>query len=175
MSQEQQTNKILQQYQNRLDDSERRLKQQQMEKDSQIKGIISRWLVFRLNQSWQKWGCAELPLLEIYFFLFTPNTMICYYNIHLHRSKCLSASTQRFIKVVTHIYQWPALPFFYFRNCLNLIPFFFQINKRLLPLCLCQRSYTQCCTMRCQWRLSRTGSSAVVYFRWCIFTTIAME
>lgn len=44
MSQEQQTNKILQQYQNRLEDSERRLKQQQIEKDSQIKGIISRWL-----------------------------------------------------------------------------------------------------------------------------------
>lgn len=43
MSQEQQTNKILQQYQNRLEDSERRLKQQQVEKDSQIKGIISRW------------------------------------------------------------------------------------------------------------------------------------
>uniref|UniRef100_A0A669CE06 Synaptic Ras GTPase activating protein 1 n=1 Tax=Oreochromis niloticus TaxID=8128 RepID=A0A669CE06_ORENI len=42
LTQEQQTNKILQQYQNRLEDSERRLKQQQMEKDSQIKGIISR-------------------------------------------------------------------------------------------------------------------------------------
>lgn len=42
MSQEQQTSKILQQYQNRLEDSERRLKQQQMEKDSQIKGIITR-------------------------------------------------------------------------------------------------------------------------------------
>uniref|UniRef100_A0AAX7T7N2 Synaptic Ras GTPase activating protein 1a n=1 Tax=Astatotilapia calliptera TaxID=8154 RepID=A0AAX7T7N2_ASTCA len=42
LSQEQQTNKILQQYQNRLEDSERRLKQQQMEKDSQIKGIINR-------------------------------------------------------------------------------------------------------------------------------------
>lgn len=42
LSQEQQTNKILQQYQNRLEDSERRLKQQQLEKDSQIKGIISR-------------------------------------------------------------------------------------------------------------------------------------
>lgn len=42
MTQEQQTNKILQQYQNRLEDSERRLKQQQLEKDSQIKGIISR-------------------------------------------------------------------------------------------------------------------------------------
>lgn len=41
-SQEQQTSKILQQYQNRLEDSERRLKQQQMEKDSQIKGIINR-------------------------------------------------------------------------------------------------------------------------------------
>lgn len=42
LSQEQQTSKILQQYQNRLEDSERRLKQQQLEKDSQIKGIISR-------------------------------------------------------------------------------------------------------------------------------------
>ncbi|KAM8767308.1 ras/Rap GTPase-activating protein SynGAP-like isoform 2-T3 [Acanthopagrus schlegelii] len=42
MSQEQQTNKILMQYQNRLEDSERRLKQQQLEKDSQIKGIINR-------------------------------------------------------------------------------------------------------------------------------------
>ncbi|KAM4580914.1 synaptic Ras GTPase activating protein 1b isoform 5-T5 [Odontesthes bonariensis] len=41
-TQEQQTNKILLQYQNRLDDSERRLQQQQLEKDSQIKGIISR-------------------------------------------------------------------------------------------------------------------------------------
>ncbi|XP_077599893.1 ras/Rap GTPase-activating protein SynGAP isoform X2 [Stigmatopora nigra] len=41
-SQEQQTSKILQQYQCRLDDSERRLKQQQVEKDSQIKGIINR-------------------------------------------------------------------------------------------------------------------------------------
>ncbi|XP_077446544.1 ras/Rap GTPase-activating protein SynGAP isoform X1 [Stigmatopora argus] len=41
-SQEQQTSKILQQYQCRLDDSERRLQQQQVEKDSQIKGIINR-------------------------------------------------------------------------------------------------------------------------------------
>lgn len=42
LTQEQQTNKILLQYQNRLDDSERRLQQQQVEKDSQIKGIINR-------------------------------------------------------------------------------------------------------------------------------------
>uniref|UniRef100_A0A3B5B4R5 Ras/Rap GTPase-activating protein SynGAP-like n=1 Tax=Stegastes partitus TaxID=144197 RepID=A0A3B5B4R5_9TELE len=42
LTQEQQTNKILQQYQCRLEDSERRLKQQQLEKDSQIKGIINR-------------------------------------------------------------------------------------------------------------------------------------
>ncbi|XP_059920487.1 synaptic Ras GTPase activating protein 1b isoform X5 [Gadus macrocephalus] len=42
LSQEQQTSQILLQYQNRLDDSERRLRQQQHEKDSQIKGIISR-------------------------------------------------------------------------------------------------------------------------------------
>uniref|UniRef100_A0A8D3A0Y0 Ras/Rap GTPase-activating protein SynGAP-like n=1 Tax=Scophthalmus maximus TaxID=52904 RepID=A0A8D3A0Y0_SCOMX len=45
VSQEQQTSKILQQYQCRLDDSERRLKQQQVEKDSQIKGIINRLMV----------------------------------------------------------------------------------------------------------------------------------
>ena len=43
LSQEQQTSKILLQYQNRLDDSERRLRQQQVEKDSQIQGIISRY------------------------------------------------------------------------------------------------------------------------------------
>ncbi|XP_036393909.1 synaptic Ras GTPase activating protein 1b isoform X3 [Megalops cyprinoides] len=41
-SQEQQTSKILQEYQSRLEDSERRLRQQQLEKDSQIKGIINR-------------------------------------------------------------------------------------------------------------------------------------
>ncbi|TRY56565.1 hypothetical protein DNTS_008397 [Danionella cerebrum] len=41
-SQEQQTSKILLQYQSRLDHSERRLRQQQVEKDSQIKGIINR-------------------------------------------------------------------------------------------------------------------------------------
>ncbi|XP_051576212.1 synaptic Ras GTPase activating protein 1b isoform X3 [Myxocyprinus asiaticus] len=42
LTQEQQTNKILLQYQSRLDDSERRLRLQQMEKDNQIKGIIDR-------------------------------------------------------------------------------------------------------------------------------------
>uniref|UniRef100_A0A8C8D7T6 Synaptic Ras GTPase activating protein 1b n=1 Tax=Oncorhynchus tshawytscha TaxID=74940 RepID=A0A8C8D7T6_ONCTS len=42
LSQEQQTSKILSQYQSRLDDSERMLRQQQLEKDSQIKGIINR-------------------------------------------------------------------------------------------------------------------------------------
>uniref|UniRef100_A0A8C3ABW3 Synaptic Ras GTPase activating protein 1 n=1 Tax=Cyclopterus lumpus TaxID=8103 RepID=A0A8C3ABW3_CYCLU len=41
LTQEQQTNKILLQYQNRLDNSERKLRLQQVEKDSQIKGIIS--------------------------------------------------------------------------------------------------------------------------------------
>uniref|UniRef100_A0A8C2HED0 Synaptic Ras GTPase activating protein 1b n=1 Tax=Cyprinus carpio TaxID=7962 RepID=A0A8C2HED0_CYPCA len=40
LTQEQQTNKILLQYQSRLENSERRLRQQQMEKDNQIKGII---------------------------------------------------------------------------------------------------------------------------------------
>nr|XP_015195163.1 PREDICTED: ras/Rap GTPase-activating protein SynGAP-like isoform X3 [Lepisosteus oculatus] len=42
LSQEQQTSKILLQYQSRLEESERRLRQQQMEKDTQIKGIINR-------------------------------------------------------------------------------------------------------------------------------------
>nr|XP_015195161.1 PREDICTED: ras/Rap GTPase-activating protein SynGAP-like isoform X1 [Lepisosteus oculatus] len=37
LSQEQQTSKILLQYQSRLEESERRLRQQQMEKDTQIK------------------------------------------------------------------------------------------------------------------------------------------
>ncbi|XP_077453783.1 synaptic Ras GTPase activating protein 1b isoform X2 [Stigmatopora argus] len=45
LTQEHQTNKILLQYQNRLDDSERRLRQQQQEKDSQINGIINRLMV----------------------------------------------------------------------------------------------------------------------------------
>uniref|UniRef100_A0A665UE78 Synaptic Ras GTPase activating protein 1b n=1 Tax=Echeneis naucrates TaxID=173247 RepID=A0A665UE78_ECHNA len=49
LTQEQQTNKILLQYQNRLEDSERRLRQQQVEKDSQIKGIISRRAVFYIE------------------------------------------------------------------------------------------------------------------------------
>lgn len=42
MSQEEQTGKILQQYQQRLEQSEKRLRQQQVEKDSQIKSIIGR-------------------------------------------------------------------------------------------------------------------------------------
>ncbi|XP_040298594.1 ras/Rap GTPase-activating protein SynGAP isoform X5 [Bufo bufo] len=42
LSQEEQTNKMLQQYQSRLEQSEKRLRQQQMEKDTQIKSIINR-------------------------------------------------------------------------------------------------------------------------------------
>lgn len=41
-SQEEQTSKMLQQYQSRLEQSEKRLRQQQMEKDTQIKSIINR-------------------------------------------------------------------------------------------------------------------------------------
>uniref|UniRef100_A0A4W3JI83 Synaptic Ras GTPase activating protein 1 n=1 Tax=Callorhinchus milii TaxID=7868 RepID=A0A4W3JI83_CALMI len=42
MSQEEQTGKILREYQSRLDESEHRLRKQQEEKDGQIKGIINR-------------------------------------------------------------------------------------------------------------------------------------
>ncbi|CAH2314593.1 ras Rap GTPase-activating isoform X4 [Pelobates cultripes] len=42
LTQEEQTNKMLQQYQSRLEMSEKRLRQQQMEKDTQIKSIINR-------------------------------------------------------------------------------------------------------------------------------------
>ncbi|KAM4640871.1 ras/Rap GTPase-activating protein SynGAP isoform 1-T1 [Discoglossus pictus] len=42
LTQEEQTNKMLQQYQSRLEQSEKRLRQQQVEKDTQIKSIINR-------------------------------------------------------------------------------------------------------------------------------------
>lgn len=45
LSQEEQTNKMLQQYQSRLEQSEKRLRQQQMEKDTQIKSIINRLML----------------------------------------------------------------------------------------------------------------------------------
>ncbi|XP_062904298.1 ras/Rap GTPase-activating protein SynGAP-like isoform X3 [Mobula hypostoma] len=45
MSQEEQTGKILREYQSRLDESENRLRRQQEEKDNQIKGIINRLMV----------------------------------------------------------------------------------------------------------------------------------
>lgn len=45
MSQEEQTGKILREYQTRLDESETRLRRQQEEKDNQIKGIINRLMV----------------------------------------------------------------------------------------------------------------------------------
>lgn len=63
MSQEQQTSKILQQYQNRLEDSERRLKQQQVEKDSQIKGIINRWMEPSRQEGRGRWRGGLFPLL----------------------------------------------------------------------------------------------------------------
>eukprot|EP00079_Xenopus_tropicalis_P038449 XP_017952220.1 PREDICTED: ras/Rap GTPase-activating protein SynGAP isoform X6 [Xenopus tropicalis] len=42
LTQEEQTNKMMQQYQSRLDQSEKRLRQQQVEKDTQIKSILNR-------------------------------------------------------------------------------------------------------------------------------------
>ncbi|XP_041431139.1 ras/Rap GTPase-activating protein SynGAP isoform X4 [Xenopus laevis] len=42
LTQEEQTNKVLHQYQSRLEQSEKRLRQQQVEKDSQIKSILNR-------------------------------------------------------------------------------------------------------------------------------------
>ncbi|XP_069841572.1 ras/Rap GTPase-activating protein SynGAP isoform X6 [Dendropsophus ebraccatus] len=42
LSQEEQTSKMLQQYQSRLEQSEKRLRMQQMEKDTQIKSILNR-------------------------------------------------------------------------------------------------------------------------------------
>uniref|UniRef100_G3PIE5 Synaptic Ras GTPase activating protein 1b n=1 Tax=Gasterosteus aculeatus aculeatus TaxID=481459 RepID=G3PIE5_GASAC len=63
LTQEQQTNKILLQYQNRLDDSERKLRQQQVEKDSQIKGIISSGMLItpqlRSGVEPKRWLCLK--------------------------------------------------------------------------------------------------------------------
>ncbi|KAE8585058.1 hypothetical protein XENTR_v10021207 [Xenopus tropicalis] len=45
LTQEEQTNKMMQQYQSRLDQSEKRLRQQQVEKDTQIKSILNRLML----------------------------------------------------------------------------------------------------------------------------------
>lgn len=45
LTQEEQTNKMLQQYQSRLEQSEKRLRMQQAEKDSQIKSILNRLML----------------------------------------------------------------------------------------------------------------------------------
>uniref|UniRef100_A0AAY4EYY9 Synaptic Ras GTPase activating protein 1b n=1 Tax=Denticeps clupeoides TaxID=299321 RepID=A0AAY4EYY9_9TELE len=65
-SQEQQTSKILLQYQSRLDDSERRLRLQQVEKDSQIKGIINRFQATFFQATFMLGvATADQPILDL--------------------------------------------------------------------------------------------------------------
>lgn len=63
-SQEEQTNKMLQQYQCRLEQSEKRLRMQQAEKDSQIKSILNRLeMVNTLLFTSGDWGEAGKGIL----------------------------------------------------------------------------------------------------------------
>uniref|UniRef100_A0A672PUV8 Synaptic Ras GTPase activating protein 1 n=1 Tax=Sinocyclocheilus grahami TaxID=75366 RepID=A0A672PUV8_SINGR len=87
-SQEQQTSKILLQYQSRLDDSERRLHHQQVEKDSQIKGIINRLMVVE-----DELRGSGMPDLKTRIF----TEQVC----HTHTGKPQGLKLRQFIKTVT--------------------------------------------------------------------------
>ncbi|XP_045082129.1 synaptic Ras GTPase activating protein 1b isoform X8 [Coregonus clupeaformis] len=74
LSQEQQTSKILSQYQSRLEDSERRLRQQQVEKDSQIKGIINRLMA--VEDEIRGGAVVEPPKANVRVFADQPVTQL---------------------------------------------------------------------------------------------------
>ncbi|KAM9512702.1 synaptic Ras GTPase activating protein 1b isoform 8-T8 [Salvelinus alpinus] len=74
LSQEQQTSKILSQYQSRLEDSERRLRQQQVEKDSQIKGIINRLMA--VEDEIRGGAVVEPPKANVRVFADQPITQL---------------------------------------------------------------------------------------------------
>ncbi len=62
LTQEQQMQKLLLEYKNRLEDSEERLRRQQEEKDSQMKSIICRY-----GQAPPLWGAETKRTHQIYF------------------------------------------------------------------------------------------------------------